>query len=66
MGIATPQVSSRSGISLVWIIPLVTALVGGWLIVKTLSEQGPVATISFLTADGIEVGTIWPAPALTA
>ena len=57
MGIATPQVSSRSGISMVWIIPLVTALVGGWLIVKTLSEQGPVATISFLTADGIEVGT---------
>lgn len=57
MEISTPRVSSRSGISLVWIIPLVTALVGGWLIVKTVSEQGPVATISFLTADGIEAGT---------
>lgn len=56
MEISTPKVSTRSGISLVWIIPIVTALVGGWLIIKTLSEQGPVATISFLTADGIEAG----------
>ncbi len=59
MEISTPKVSARSGISLVWIIPLVTALVGGWLIIKTLSEQGPVATISFLTADGIEAGSTW-------
>jgi paraquat-inducible protein B len=29
--------------------------VGGWLIVKTLSERGPRATISFKTAEGIEV-----------
>ena len=35
---------------------MVTLLVGGWLIVKTLSEQGPSATISFKTAEGIEVG----------
>ena len=51
-----PQVSVRSGPSLVWIIPLLTALVGGWLVVKTLREQGPEVTISFKTADGIEVG----------
>ena len=57
MEISTPNVNVRPGISLVWIIPLVTALVGGWLIIKTVSEQGPVATISFLTADGIEAGT---------
>lgn len=55
MEISSPQVSKRSGPSVVWIIPLVTLLVGGWLIVKTLSEQGPQATISFKTAEGIEV-----------
>jgi paraquat-inducible protein B len=54
--ISNPQVSKQSGLSIVWIIPLVTLLVGGWLIVKTLSEQGPRATISFKTAEGIEVG----------
>jgi paraquat-inducible protein B len=56
MEISSPQVSKRSGPSVVWIIPLVTLLVGGWLIVKTLSEQGPRASISFNTAEGIEVG----------
>ena len=56
MEISKPQVSKQSSLSIVWIIPLVTLLVGGWLIVKTLSEQGPRATISFKTAEGIEVG----------
>lgn len=56
MEVATPQVSKRSGPSVVWIIPVITLIVGVWLIFKTLSEQGPQATISFKTADGIEVG----------
>lgn len=52
----SPVISRRSGPSVVWLIPLVTLVVGGWLIVRTLSEQGPVATISFRTAEGIEAG----------
>jgi len=56
MEISSPQVSKRSGLSVVWIIPLITLLVGGWLIVKTLSEQGAQITISFKTAEGIEIG----------
>ena len=56
MEVATPEVSKRSGPSVIWIIPVITLIVGIWLIFKTLSEQGPQATISFKTADGIEVG----------
>ena len=56
MSVSSPSVSKRSGPSLVWLIPLITIIVGGWLVVKTLSEQGPRATISFKTAEGIEVG----------
>ena len=41
---------------MVWLIPLLTIIVGGWLVVKTLSEQGPKVSISFKTAEGIEVG----------
>jgi paraquat-inducible protein B len=55
MEISRPQVSKRSGPSIVWLIPFITLLVGGWLVMKTLSEQGPQATISFKTAEGIEV-----------
>jgi len=56
MEVSTPQVSKQSGPSIVWLIPLLTVLVGGWLIVKTVSEQGPEVTISFKTAEGIEAG----------
>lgn len=51
-----PVVRRRAGPSLVWLIPLLTALIGGWLIYKTLSEKGPPLTISFKHAEGIEVG----------
>ncbi|MEM1090202.1 MAG: MlaD family protein [Pseudomonadota bacterium] len=54
--VASPEVSQSSGFSMVWLIPIVTLAVGGWLIVKTLTEQGPTATVSFRTAAGIEVG----------
>ena len=50
-----PTVRERSGLSLVWLIPILTALIGGWLIVHTLTDRGPLVTITFRTADGIEV-----------
>ncbi len=50
-----PTVRERSGFSLVWLIPILTALIGGWLIVHTLTDRGPLVTITFRTADGIEV-----------
>ena len=54
--LGTVDVSSRSGPSIVWLIPLLTAIVGGWLLFRTITEQAPVATISFETAEGIEAG----------
>ena len=50
-----PVVRERGGLSLVWLIPILTALIGGWLIIDTFSDQGPLVTITFRTADGIEV-----------
>ena len=44
------------GFPVVWLLPLVALLVGGWLYYKTLSEKGPEITISFETAEGIEAG----------
>ena len=52
----SPSVKTRNWPSTVWLIPLVTALVGGWLIVRTLTDQAPVATIQFQTAEGIVAG----------
>src|SRR5688500_7156623 len=47
---------SRRTIQLVWLIPLVAALVGGWLAVKSILDRGPVIKISFNTAEGLEAG----------
>uniref|UniRef100_UPI00351E2E68 PqiB family protein n=1 Tax=Sulfurirhabdus autotrophica TaxID=1706046 RepID=UPI00351E2E68 len=39
---------------LVWLIPIVAALIGGWLAVKAVLDRGPTITISFSTAEGLE------------
>ncbi|MFT4584995.1 MAG: paraquat-inducible protein B [Gammaproteobacteria bacterium] len=41
-------------LSIVWLLPLVAALAGGWLLYDTLDERGPLITIAFLRGDGIE------------
>lgn len=41
---------------LVWVIPLVAVLIGGWLLVNTLAQRGPMVEIRFLSAEGIEPG----------
>jgi paraquat-inducible protein B len=42
--------------SLVWLIPLVAALVAGYLGWRTLSERGPLITITFNTGSGLTAG----------
>ncbi len=49
-------VEKSRGFSLVWLIPLVAALIGGWLAYKTISEKGPSITIVFKDGGGIEPG----------
>jgi paraquat-inducible protein B len=49
-------VKKRSGISIVWVIPIVAAIIGAWVAYKSLSEIGPTITISFENAEGLEEG----------
>lgn len=46
----------RFRIPLVWIIPLVAALIGLFLAARTYYEQGPTITITFRTGLGLEPG----------
>jgi len=46
----------RSGFSAVWIIPVVAALLGLWLLVRHYSAKGPEITVRFDTAEGIIAG----------
>ena len=40
--------------SIVWLVPLVAVLIGGWLVFKALSEKGPEISITFKSAEGLE------------
>lgn len=52
--VAAPR--SRRTVQLVWLIPLIAALIGGWLAIRSVLDRGPVITISFKTAEGLEAG----------
>ena len=43
-------------ISIVWLIPLVALIIGGWLVYTTVTGKGPTITISFKSAAGLETG----------
>ena len=46
--------AKKSSISIVWVVPLVALLIGGWMIYKAISEKGPEISISFISAEGLE------------
>ena len=54
--IAEAVVDTRRRPSIVWLIPLIAALVGAFVAWRTFSERGPEITIRFATADGLEAG----------
>lgn len=53
---ATPEPKKRISLQLVWLIPIMAAIIGGILVVKTYLQKGPTITISFKSGDGLEAG----------
>ena len=51
-----PVLKKKRGIPFIWILPLLAALIGGGLIIKSLLEAGVPIQIVFDTAEGIEAG----------
>lgn len=50
-----PEVKRRRfNVSLVWLVPIVAALVGLSMVVHDARSKGPQITVSFLTAEGLE------------
>jgi paraquat-inducible protein B len=43
--------------SRIWLIPLLAVLIGGWMVYQDWKNQGPLITVEFAKASGIEVGT---------
>lgn len=54
--VPTASTHRRRRISLIWIVPVITALIAGWLAWDTFSKRGPTITVSFNTAEGLQAG----------
>jgi paraquat-inducible protein B len=52
--VAVPK--RRFGFQWVWLLPLVAAVIGGWLAVRAILADGPTIRIEFKTAEGLEPG----------
>lgn len=49
-------VRHRRSLPLVWVVPLIALVVGGWLLVRNSRDRGPEITIRFQNGAGIEAG----------
>jgi paraquat-inducible protein B len=52
----TPAIGRQRLPSVIWLVPVIAAAVGLWLVVHTWLEQGPAIAIRFASAEGIEAG----------
>lgn len=51
-----PVLRKSRGFPLVWLVPLVAVGIGLWLAWTSFMNKGPIVTVTFTTADGIEAG----------
>jgi paraquat-inducible protein B len=52
--VATPEYRAAQRWNLVWVVPIIALMVGGWMVWNSFHAQGPVAYIRFETASGLE------------
>ena len=53
---ANAKVSKLKSWSPVWVIPIVTLLIGAWIMFYHFSHQGPEVTLITYSAEGVEAG----------
>lgn len=53
---ATASVKPRRKVPVIWLVPIVAAMLGIWMVVYTYMTEGPEISITFNTADGIQPG----------
>lgn len=53
---ATPKIATARSSWVIWIVPIVALLVGGYLVFRELAARGPDITITFSNGSGLEAG----------
>ena len=53
---SAPRWMRGAALSPIWAIPIVSVLIAGWLVWDTLSKRGPLVTVTFQAAEGLQAG----------
>ena len=53
----TPELRAAQRWNVVWVVPILALLIGGWMLYRNISSKGPEVRIRFETAEGIFAGT---------
>ncbi len=53
---ASARMKTKRGFSIIWVVPIAALLIGCWLAIKAINEKGPVISIIFENAAGLEAG----------
>jgi paraquat-inducible protein B len=56
MTAAKPETTKGKKLTAIWIIPIVAAVLGAWMVVYTYMTEGPEIRVTFNTASGLEEG----------
>ena len=51
-----PAIRTYRGPTLVWLLPMVIFLLGGWLVLRAYRSTGPTITLTFPSGEGLEPG----------
>ncbi len=51
-----PKISRAPALPLIWVVPVVALLVGGWMIFREVHNRGPEIVIDFENGSGVEAG----------
>jgi paraquat-inducible protein B len=55
-GAMQASVAEKRGFSMVWLVPIIAAVIAVWLVYKAATEKGPTITIEFETGQSITAG----------
>jgi paraquat-inducible protein B len=55
-GLPPPRLRPWAGLPWIWAVPVIALLIAAWLGIRSIADRGPVITISFANAEGIEIG----------
>jgi paraquat-inducible protein B len=55
-GLPPPSLRPWAGLPWIWAVPVIALLIAAWLGIRSIADRGPVITISFANAEGIEIG----------